>query len=368
VKNQLGKAAVQHIARCLRELMPAFEPEPFCAAALEGLEQYELKQRVMHIIHALHACLPNDFEQTAKVLHGLPDVWSVQGSDTELSAFAAWPLIDYASVYGLAQPNTALALLKKLTPLFSAEFAIRPFILEHLDYCMQQFTQWVHDDDEHVRRLVSEGTRPRLPWGMQLKGFIQDPRPVLPLLAALRDDMSLYVRRSVANHLNDISKDNPELLIATCRDWQHDASAQTHWIIKHATRSLVKAGHPEVLQLLGYQSHLALQAVQLHITATQLQLGEYLEFSCSIASTSTQNQQLVIDFAIHFMKGNGQQKAKVFKLKTFNLAAQQQLTIQKRHAIKAITTRQYYPGAHKLEILVNGQSMASENFELSMPS
>jgi len=368
MKNQLGEAAVQHIARCLSELMPTFESELFCAAALDGLEQYELKQRVMHIIQALHTVLPADFAQAATILGNIPHVWRTQDTVAKISSFAAWPLIDYASIYRLAQPKVALALLKKLTPLFSAEFAIRPFILAHLDYCMQQFAQWVHDDDEHVRRLVSEGPRPRLPWGMQLKGFIQDPRPAIPLLTTLNNDPSLYVRRSVANHLNDISKDNPELLIAICRNWQHDASAHTHWIIKHATRSLVKAGHPEVLQLLGYQPQLALQAVHLHLTATQLQLGDHLEFSCSIASTSANNQALVIDFAIHFMKANGQQKAKVFKLKTCNLAAQQQLTIQKRHAIKAITTRQYYAGTHKLEILVNGQSVASQCFELSVPN
>jgi 3-methyladenine DNA glycosylase AlkC len=367
VKNQLGEGAIQHMAVSLQALVPNFATEQFCQAALTGLASLELKQRVTHIIQVLHVFLPQDFAQAAKALEGIPKVWSVQKSTTKVSAFAAWPLIDYASVYGLAQPNIALALLKKLTPLFSAEFAIRPFILEHPEYCLKQFAQWVHDDDEHVRRLVSEGTRPRLPWGMQLKPFIQDPSPTIPLLTSLKDDPSLYVRRSVANHLNDISKDNPALLLHICQDWQQEASEQTTWIIKHATRSLVKAGHTEVLQLLGYQQQLALAPLQLHMDTPHLHLGQSLAFAVTIESTSKTSQNVVLDFAIHFMKANGQQKAKVFKLKTFNLAAGQQLTIQKRHAIKAITTRQYYPGAHKLEILVNGQSLASQCFELSMP-
>lgn len=366
MKNQLGAAAVGHIALCFSQIDSNFKQQQFYAQAILGLDQLELKQRVMFIIETLHDYLPADFTQTADLLKQLPRVWQQLDPEQKISNFAAWPVIDYASIYGLAHPQQSLDILKTLTHLFSAEFAIRAFIIKHPDYCHSQFTQWIKDDSEHVRRLVSEGTRPRLPWGLQLKSYIVDPSPNIPLLAALKDDPSLYVRRSVANHLNDISKDNPDKLLEICQDWHVNASKEVQWIIKHATRSLVKAGHSQVLSLLGYQQQLRLAPVSLLISNDHVQLGEYLEFNFEISSTSVESQKLVIDFAIHFVKANGQQNAKVFKLKSIDLAAKQSCKIQKRHGIKAITTRQYYAGTHRLEILVNGQGLASQEFELSL--
>jgi 3-methyladenine DNA glycosylase AlkC len=366
MKNQLGKVAVEHIALCFSELDKDFKQAEFCQQALLGLDSLQLKQRVSHIISVLHQFLPADFAHATDLLKQLPTVWQKLDPNKEVSSFAAWPVIDYASVYGLAHPQQSLDLLSTLTHLFSAEFAIRAFIIEHPEYCHSQFTLWIKDESEHVRRLVSEGTRPRLPWGIQLKRYMADPSPNIPLLAALKDDPSLYVRRSVANHLNDISKDNPDKLLEICQDWHVNASNEVQWIIKHATRSLVKAGHRQVLSLLGYQQQLRLAPVRLRISNDQVQLGEYLEFDVEIGSTSVASQKLVIDFAIHFVKANGQQNAKVFKLKSLDLAAKQSCKIQKRHGIKAITTRQYYAGTHRLEILVNGQGLVSQEFELSL--
>lgn len=366
MKNHLNETAVQHIARCFGEIDSHFKQTQFFAQASEGLDKLELKQRVMHIIVALHDYLPASFSQTADLLKQLPNVWQQHDPYKQLSSFAAWPVIDYASVYGLSYPQQSLELLKTLTPLFSAEFAIRPFIIEYEDYCQSQFVLWVQDENEHVRRLVSEGTRPRLPWGMQLKNYMADPRPNIPLLTTLKDDPSLYVRRSVANHLNDISKDHPEILLSICQTWQPNGSQEVQWIIKHATRSLVKAGHTEVLSLLGYQQDIAIKITNFDVVRTELQLGDPLDFQFNLKSNSTAVQNLVIDYALHFVKANGQRKAKVFKLKSINLAAKQTCTMQKRHAIKAITTRQYYAGTHMLEIWVNGQSVASKEFELTV--
>jgi 3-methyladenine DNA glycosylase AlkC len=366
MKSQLGKQAIGHIAGCLTELNSDFAKTSFNTQALLGLDKLELKQRVKHIIEVLHDFLPADFSQSTAILKQLPAVWRQLDPDKQISSFAAWPVIDYASIYGLAYPDIALDLLSTLTPLFSAEFAIRPFIVEHPEYCHSQFKRWVNHEDEHVRRLVSEGTRPRLPWGMQLKMYIQDPSPNIPLLSALKDDPSLYVRRSVANHLNDVSKDNPDILLKICQTWQPNASQEVLWIIKHATRSLVKTGHKEVLSLLGYEQKIDLDVGTLHLTPSQLKLGENITFQFTLRSTSSSQQKLVIDFAIHFVKANGQQKRKVFKLKSVILNAGQQITVQKCHAIKPITTRQYYAGTHLLEILVNGQSMGEKEFELSV--
>ena len=364
MKNQLGAAAVQHIARCFGELNSNFKQTQFCAQALEGLEQLELKQRVQHIIGVLNHFLPSDYVHSVTLLKQVPTVWQALDPDKHISSFAAWPLIDYASVYGLAHPQQSLDLLKTLTHLFSAEFAIRPFIITHQEYCLSQFKLWVEDDSEHVRRLVSEGSRPRLPWGMQLKTFMLDPSPTIGLLTALKDDPSLYVRRSVANHLNDISKDNPDILVAICQDWRVNASLQVNWIIRHATRSLVKAGNTQILSLLGYQQDLALGPVDLQLSSEQVQLGDKLTFSVSLQSTSHLSQNLVVDFAIHFVKANGQRKPKVFKFTSLVLDARQHKTLNKSHAIKAITTRQYYAGEHVLAILINGQVVAQQKFEL----
>jgi 3-methyladenine DNA glycosylase AlkC len=364
MKNQVNNVAVEHIALCLSELDQDFKHTEFCKLALLGLDKLELKQRVSRIIFVLHQFLPADFEHAADLLKQLPRVWQKLDPNKRVSSFAAWPVIDYASVYGLSYPQQSLELLSSLTHLFSAEFAIRPFIVEHPDYCHSQLTLWVKHESEHVRRLVSEGTRPRLPWGLQLKRYMIDPSANIPLLTALKDDSSLYVRRSVANHLNDISKDNPDVLLKICQSWQVNANQNVRWIIKHATRSLVKAGHPQILSLLGYEQKLLLAPVGLHIINNQVRLGDYLEFQFDLTSTSCDSQKLVIDFAIHFVKANGQQKAKVFKLKSMQLAANQTCNIQKRHAIKAITTRQYYAGTQRLEILINGQALASQEFKL----
>ncbi|MGO4890899.1 hypothetical protein [Flavobacterium sp. W21_SRS_FM6] len=368
MKNQINHRAVQHIARCLKQIDSHFAHQDFYQQAIIGLDHLELKQRVSHIITALHRYLPAEFTQAAAILKQLPNVWQNNDPNSTISRFAAWPLIDYASVYGLSHPHIALDLLKTLTHLFSAEFAIRPFIIEHPDYCHSQFTLWLKHEDEHVRRLVSEGTRPRLPWGMQLKDFMYNPQANLPFLTALKEDESMYVRRSVANHLNDISKDNPEVVVNICQSWLGNASNndKVHWIIKHATRSLVKAGDQKILNLLGYPSHTQLAPIKLTLPKEKLHLGDSLEFQFELGSTSNKAQNIVVDFAIHFVKAKGQRQAKVFKLRSLTLAPNTTISLQKRHNIKPISTRRYYAGTHMLEILINGQSLASKEFELKV--
>ncbi|MEH6605464.1 MAG: hypothetical protein V7711_07785 [Pseudomonadales bacterium] len=364
MKNGLAKPAVQRMASALEQLLPDFERKKFTSRALKGLDKLELKERVSHLIEVLHGVFPPDFIETAVLLKQLPAAWNYGNPDDAFRGFAAWPFIDYVGVHGLSQPEAALDTLKELTSMFSAEFAIRPFLIAHPEICQKHLDAWVNNEDDHLRRLVSEGTRPRLPWGMQLKPFIIDPSPNLPLLEILKDDDSLYVRRSVANHLNDIAKDHPDLVIDICKRWYTDASPEVHWVIKHATRTLVKAGHPDVFPLLGYSTNLQLAKLGIQLTKDRLQLGEPLNFEIALKSTSANNQKMVIDFAIHFVKANGLQKAKVFKLKSVDLAPHQTLILTKSHPIKPISTRKYYSGKHKLEILANGKSLGCYEFLL----
>ena len=205
MKDGLGAEAVDRIQRGLSAALPGFEGAAFSAAALDGLEKLELKKRVRHLIEVLRDFLPSDFSDAAAVLSNLKTHWHRGDPGDPLRGFAAWPLIDYVGVHGLENPEVALPLLRELTPLFSAEFAIRPFLLRHTSVTLSFLQRWALDPDDQVRRLVSEGTRPRLPWGMRLKPFMRDPDPVLDLLEVLKDDPSRYVQRSVANNLNDIS-------------------------------------------------------------------------------------------------------------------------------------------------------------------
>ena len=369
MKNGLNPAAIQRIARALNAIkVPGFKQQAFIQQASAPLEALELKQRVDHLIDTLHQHLPQNFTKTAPILKRLPKIWDRGDEDDPLRGFAAWPLIDYVGRYGLDHPELGLSTLKSLTPLFSAEFAIRPFLLQHPKLCQQHFSLWVNDDCEHVRRLVSEGSRPRLPWGMQLKPYMQDPGDNLPWLSALKDDPSLYVRRSVANHLNDISKDHPQIVIDLCRSWleENQPSDEIHWVVRHATRTLIKQGHPESFPLLGYSESPLLRKPTLTLANRQLVLGDSLEFQLTLQSDATATQRMVVDFALHFMKANGKTAAKVFKWKSVELKAGEVCHLEKRHGIKAITTRRYYSGTQVLEVLINGVPVAQQEFQLDV--
>jgi 3-methyladenine DNA glycosylase AlkC len=365
MKDGLGKEAIQRISEALEKAFPALSKASFEKAALNGIEKLELKDRVRHLIEVLHQFLPDDFPTTAKILTDSRDNWDLGDPNDNLAGFAAWPIIDYIGEYGLDYPQESLQALKQLTPMFSAEFAIRPFLIHHTDLSLETILKWTTDPAEHIRRLVSEGSRPRLPWGQQLPLFIQDPAPVLNLLEKLKDDPSEYVRRSVANNLNDISKDHPDKVIDCCRRWKKDASPERQWIIRHATRSLVKAGHPQIFGLLGYTENPKLDFQFLEVSPQTINLGEYIEFGFQLQSNSSKPQTIVIDYAIHHVKANGKTSPKVFKFRTLKIAPEETVRLVKKHAIKLITTRKYYSGEHTVEILINGQPYGRTPFMLT---
>jgi len=395
MKNGLSDKAIQRIALAFSKVYPTFNIESFSKDVLNSYDSLELKERVNHIIAILHKQMPKDFIDTVKIFEKIPAIWDRGDSNDPLRSFAAWPIIDYIGVHGLTHPQESLAILKQLTNLFSAEFSIRPFIKEYPKVCHQQFLLWVNDESEDVRRLVSEGTRPRLPWGIRLHQFIENPNINIPLLTSLKDDSSLYVRRSVANHLNDIAKDHPELVIEVCKQWYKNANnelkwlikhaTRSHpelvievckqwyknannelkWLIKHATRSLVKYGYTDVFPLLGFTENPQVTISELSVPANNIKLGDKMPFQFILHSNSNDKQKLVIDYAIHFVKANGKQQAKVFKLKNIVIAKEDKKILAKQFSFKPISTRKYYVGEHKLEIFVNGISMAVANFNVS---
>ena len=366
LKDSLNKNSISHIADNIGRSYKPFKQKKFIDAAIDGLDSLELKQRIHHIIDALHAHLPKDFSKTAKILDKTARQWGGDNSKHSYSVFAAWAVTDYVSIHGIDQPELALPLLKQLTPLFSAEFAIRPFIELHPALTWKFLHEWADDEYDQVRRLASEGCRPRLPWGSQLKELIKDPAPILPLLNKLSSDSSDYVRRSVANNLNDIAKDHSQLVIDICSDWNKGATKETQWIIRHATRTLVKQGHPKIFQLLGYTDKPKLELKKLKLNKNTICLGENLEFSFELISQTTKTQKLVVDYAIHYQKANGKTSKKVYKLKNLQLEGNSRQTITKNQAFKPISTRSFYPGKHRLEILINGISAGAADFKLQV--
>jgi len=362
-KDRLARPEVERIADAIEAVHPAFPRSAFVDQAVNGLSQFELKDRVRHIIEALRSCLPTDFEDAAKILYKLPGVFDRGDPEDPFRGFAAWPLIDFVGTYGTEDPDIALPLLKRLTSMFSAEFAIRPFIQNDSESTFRELETWLTDPDHHVRRLVSEGTRPRLPWGMRLGALVKDPSPVLPLLNALKDDPSEYVRRSVANNLNDIAKDHPDLVVSICEEWSRGAGEERRRLIRRALRTLIKAGHPGVFPLLGFTVEPKLEVGPLEIANDRISLPGVLDFELEIRSLAA-SQQFLVDFAIHFVKANGKTSPKVFKLRNVEAREGETVVVRKKHSLKPITTRRYYSGEHILAIHVNGLEVARATFIL----
>lgn len=243
--------------------------------------------------------------------------------------------------------------LHAITQRFTAEFAIRPFIIQHPELAFATLSAWLDDPSAHVRRLVSEGSRPRLPWGQRLQALVQDPSPTLPLLQRLQDDPSAYVRRSVANHLNDIAKDHPGLLVNWLSTHLPDAPEARRGLLRHASRSLIKLGHADTLAAWGLG-----QAFEGDITVKlgkrRVAVGEALTIQVSLQARGKAPQALELDYRVHHLKANGETSPKTFKGKRITLQAGEQLVWQKVHTLKPVSTRRYYPGPHALDVQING--------------
>lgn len=374
-KHQLNADVITAMASHLdRAGAGQFDATRFMALAMDGLEALELKERVVHIRRALHACLPVDFEAAALLIEAAlvpvpatPRPWELARAPEGISGWGTWPLTDYVAHHGLERPERALQALHALTQRFTSEFAIRPFLQQHTALTLATLERWLDDDSEHVRRLVSEGTRPRLPWGLRLSAFVVDPSPCVPLLDRLYRDPSEYVRRSVANHLNDISKDHPQLAVDIAARWLAAGDDNTLRLVRHALRSLVKQGHGAALALLGFGAHEAVTLDGLQLAPVQVPWGESLAFVFTLHNGGDTEATLSVDYAVWHLRANGTLSPKVFKLCRSVLAPGQHQRIERRHSLRPVTTRRYYPGRHALEILVNGTRHAYVEFELVAP-
>lgn len=318
-KLKLDEALVREMGRHLQRASPAIDRARFEAVALQGLDELELKARAHRIADALDAVLPADFDTAATVLEaslgpaGVGDDLSLlRTGESGLAGWAVWPMTEFVARRGHDDVPRALAALHAMTQRFSAEWAVRPFLLRHPELAFATLRQWTRDPSPHVRRLASEGSRPRLPWGMVLKPLVADPAPTLPLLRALQDDESAYVRRSVANHLNDIAKDHPALVVQWLGEHLPGASPERRALLRHASRTLVKKGHAGVLAAWGLGKPLKGEAT-LKLDARKASVGDTLGLAVTLRSRSRQAQALELDYAVHHVKADGSTSAKVFK-------------------------------------------------------
>lgn len=361
-KNWFNPDTAAALGARVRAVHPGFDLAAY-QAGLATLTSLELKDRVRLIAAALHAGMNLPFPQAAAALCGALGP-PVDPSVPNSFQMIVWPLTHYVGRYGLDHFEPSMAALHAMTQRATAEFDIRPFLIREPARTLQVLARWVEDPSEHVRRLVSEGTRTRLPWGGNLAGFIADPSPVLPLLERLRDDPSPYVRRSVANNLNDIARDHPALVTGLAARWMAGApSPERRSLVARALRGLVKKGDPAALAALGHHGGEALEVTDLRGPSTA-RIGEALSFRFTLTNPSGAPLSAVVDYRVHHAGARGGRAPKVFKLRTLTVPAGGVVQIEKAHSLKVVTTRTLYPGAHRLEVQVNGRIAAGFDFEL----
>lgn len=359
LKEWFNAARYRQIAADTAAVHRGFDQARFLALTLPDLDRLSLLQRLRRTTEALRATLPTDYPAALSVLRELAPRFR--------HSFVTLVLPDYVGLYGRDDFDRSLEALRFFTPFGSSEFAIREYLRLDLHRTLAVMTRWAADPDEHVRRLASEGCRPRLPWSFRLDALVDDPAPVAPILDRLRADPSLYVRKSVANHLNDITKDHPAWVLDRLAGWDLSVPA-TAWIAKQALRTLIKRGDRRALGVIGAGRQAELEAVQLEVAPTRVRLGASAMFTARFRSASSRPQKLVVDYAIHYVKQSGTVSAKVFKWKELTLAPHASLVLTKRQRLQDFTTRRHHPGRHLVELLVNGEVKAQTHFILQRPA
>jgi 3-methyladenine DNA glycosylase AlkC len=339
----------------IKAVYDSFATEEFITAIMShDWDELKLKERIRRIAETLGVYLPTQYEEALDTLYAI---------DETCTGFPYLFFPDFVEVYGRADEHWAISMkaLERFTSKSSAEFAVRIFILTHPEKMMEQMLAWASHPDEHVRRLASEGSRPRLPWGQALPMFKQDPSPILPVLELLKEDSSLYVRKSVANNLNDIAKDHPEIVVETAKRWI-GVNPHTDWIVRHGCRTLIRKADPDVLSLFGYaetgdQSPLAVSAT-LSVNPTTIAIGSSCELNYELHIRGGDAAKIRIEYGIYFVKSSGRTSRKLFLLSDKTVQGGSILTGSRNHHWANLTTRRHYPGDHVITLLVNGTEVA----------
>jgi 3-methyladenine DNA glycosylase AlkC len=361
-----NEVKVKKLAKDIKVVYPTFDERGFVRAVVQEFPSLELMQRIGHISAMLRQYLPQDYLEALKVLVvSLPPPCDPSLSDDDFGEFIYAPYGHFVSEYGCQKQylKESLAAIKEITQRFSCEWAVRRYLNEFPKETLAELKKWTKDSHYHVRRLVSEGTRPNLPWAKKVTITHAD---TLPLLELLYTDKTRFVTRSVANHLNDIAKTEPSLVVHTLARWQESgkqSESEMKFIIKHALRTLVKQGNKEALVLLGHGStKVALESFT--VETSKVKVGDALMFSCVLVSTDKTPQDFVVDYIIDFKKANGSHAQKVHKLKVVHLKPKERVVLTKKHPLRVMTTRTLYPGEHKVTLQVNGRVFDTHSFLL----
>jgi len=346
------KDSMGAFADTIGKVYPNFNKRKFLDHIFDGtFKAMEFMERSKHVTLCLHEALPQSYNEALDILKTAAPL--VKGAE-------ALSLPDYVATYGMDESDLSLPALGYITKYITAELAIRPFLDSDPEKAMAFMVEWAGDKNDNLRRLASEGCRPRLPWAMALPKFKKDPSPILPVLEKLKNDKSENVRRSVANNLNDISKDNPKIALGVCKKW-YGESAETDKIVKHACRTLLKAGNKQALMIFGYSNPSAMDVSNFKLDKNKIKIGENLNFSFDL--TLKTKGKVRLEYAVFYVKANGKLSKKVFKI-TENDYRPGTHSFSKKQFFGDMSTRKHYPGTHSISIIINGEEKEKASFEL----
>jgi 3-methyladenine DNA glycosylase AlkC len=358
LKEMFNKNFYASLAKEFSKADKHFDPEKFLKEVTRELEALSLNQRLRKTSETLKHRLPSDYKKAIAVMEKV--IPNTRGGYTNL----VFP--DFVGLYGHDHFDISMEALKHFTTFGSSEFAIREFLKRDFNKTIKIMQTWARDKNAHVRRLASEGSRPRLPWSFKLDEVIKNPAVTKTILETLKEDEELYVRKSVANHLNDITKENADYMLTLVNSWDKK-HPHTAWIIKHASRSLIKKGHAGSLSVFDFEKDAKVGIENFKLDKTKVKLGESLKFEFDLVSEKSKDQKLVVDYIIHYQKKSGELSPKVFKLKELNLKTGETQHISKSQVFKDFTTRKHFAGKHELEIQVNGKVAGKKSFTIVIP-
>ena len=375
LKNYFGADVPVRVGESLLAVDRSFDLDAFVSYCLDGFDELELTPRARQIANAMAAFLPADRGRALDIVVDSlgaelencdpDDVERVDGdSHNPMAGFFYMPHGYFIAQHGLEYFAKAMRANYELTKRFTAEFSIRPYLEHHTESALEKLTAWATDPNVHIRRLVSEGSRPRLPWAPRLKQFQDDPAPVLELLELLKDDPTEYVRRSVANNLNDIAKDHPAIVVDVAARWWAEGDDRRQRLVRHGLRTLIKSGDPSALEVLGFGASSPASLGTSSIEPDVVRIGEKVTVVAAIENPSSAVCRALVDLRLNFVKANRTTTPKVFKGAELEIQPGETASVRKKISLAQHSTRTHYPGTHPVEVLVNGVAIPIGSFEL----
>lgn len=363
-KSMINEKVASQLTLAIARNYPKFNQKTFLKDIKLELSSLELKDRVIFLANKLNAHLPQEQKKALQIVKG-----AIKQNEKDLiglSGFGAWPLTEYVARFGLEEFDLSMEALKEMTKVFTAEFAVRSFFLHDEKRTLKYFKIWVNDKNEHVRRLVSEGSRPLLPWGQKLPSFVKDPMTTWSLLEILKNDEAEYVRKSVANHINDHSKNHQDLVVKKLLEWKKDSANDQNidWIIRHASRTLIKKGYQKAFILHGVETG-AIDIISQKIITKKVKVGDVLKVEVEFKNVSKKKLKVILDHEIHFLKANDKHNIKCFKGKKVEILGGESQKLSLSIPLRVVTTRKYYSGKHYWNVKINGKSADSLSFLLT---